>query len=150
MISKLGVGIFLSVATLFFATPTNVFAATSSADKAKINKYYKQLKSLPNAAAPASKVNSLVIKLTKLDPKKATKYFKLGLTKLATGPSADADATKIALGVKKVVVKAGLSSSQVKKIDKQVTAATFNYTSDPNNEATPSAMLHRAGTLVFA
>jgi hypothetical protein len=75
----------------------------------------------------------LVTKLTKLDPKKAVKYYNLGLTKLATGPSAYADATKILASVAKVVKKAGLSASLVKKIEKQGAAANLNYTSNTEN-----------------
>lgn len=150
MISKLGVGILLSVATLFFATPINVFAASaSSADAAKIKKYYTQLKKLPNQGASASKVNSLVIKLTKLDPKKAVKYYKLGLTKLTPGPGAPDSAKQIALAVGKIVTKAGLSSSQVAKIQTQVQKATVTYTSDPAN-ASPIAMLISDYSLVIA
>ena len=144
MISKLGVGILLTVATLFFATPTNVIAATSSGNAAKIKKYFKQLKALPNRATPAAKVSSLVTKLSRLDPKKAAKYYKIGLTKLGyAGGTAAASATKIAALVAKILKKSGLPASQIQKFTQQVKNADLDYvppTPSPT-PTSPSAML---------
>jgi len=141
MISKSSVGMLLAVAALFFAVPSApVLAASSSADKAKIKKYYDQLKKLPTGASPYSKVNSLVTKLSKLDPKKASKYYKLGLTKLsnATG-TASADATKMATSVNKVLKKSGLPSSQIAKLQKQVDKANDTYVPPATPTPTPTS-----------
>lgn len=139
MISKLGVGI-LTVAALLIAVPSNVFAATSSKDKEKIKKFSKQLNKLPNGASPASKVSSLVKKLSKLDPKKAGKYYKTGLKKLAKTQANKTAADKLATDVNKIVQKSGLPESQIKKITGDVTKQEEKFTPTPT-PTSPSAML---------
>ena len=133
MISK-SIGMLLTVVALSFALPvTNASAAISSADKAKIAKLFKQLKGLANAGASSSQVNSLVVKLVKIDPAKANTYFKTGLTKLdnATG-TAKSSASKIANTVNKTVSKSGaLSESKKKSVIKQVTKSDTNFNPPP-------------------
>lgn len=130
MTSKLGVGIVVAVAALF-AMPSDVFAASSKATKNKIKKYFNQLKKLPNKAAPAGKVSNLVKKLSKLDPKKANKYYKTGLKKLAPTQANKKSATKLATDVTNIVKKSGLPKSQVNKINKQVKADEKKFTPTP-------------------
>jgi hypothetical protein len=127
MISKFGIGILATAAMFLFAAPVTSFAATSDSTKKQIKKYEKKLKALPNAGAAASVVNKYVTKLAKLDPKKANKWYKLGLQKLIVDPNSKANAEKLAKDVTKIVKKSGLSDKDVKKIDKQVNKTEDKY-----------------------
>jgi hypothetical protein len=138
MISKLGVGI-LTIAALLVAVPSNVFAATSAANNKKIQKYYSDLKKLPNGKAPASKVSSLVKKLAQLDPKKANVYYKTGLTKLSPTATNKTAASKLATDVSKIVTKAGLPASTVKKVTNLVNKDNTKFQQKPT--VTGTAML---------
>lgn len=139
MTSKFNVSMLLTVVALFVATPTSVFAVTSSTTQAQIKKYFTQLKKLPTAGASGSQVSKLVTKLSTLDPKKAKKYYALGLTKLSNASGvASGNATKIAAQVAKILKKSGLSSSLIAKITKQVTNADLAYVPPPDPNTPPS------------
>lgn len=63
------------------ATPSTSHAQTSDKDAAKIKRFFKKLKKLPNAQNRPAPVNSLAKKLVKLDPKGAKKYYKTATVK---------------------------------------------------------------------
>ncbi|MDD5200145.1 MAG: hypothetical protein PHC88_10130 [Terrimicrobiaceae bacterium] len=124
MISKLGAILTLSVAALFLA-PASLHAASSS-DQKKIASLSKRLNKLPNAGAAINQVQGLVLKLTKLDPKKAKKWIKIGLKKLKPA-NASQNAVALQVAVVNTVKKSGLSSSEVAKINGQVKKEVQNY-----------------------
>jgi hypothetical protein len=128
MITKLHFALAAALA-LFIAAPSNVFAVNSSATKAQITKLSAQLKKLTTSGSSASAVSKLVKKLAQLDPKNAAKYFKTGLTKLSNaGGTADADASKLAKDVTKILKKADLPAGTIKSVTKAVTKADDSYT----------------------
>ncbi len=119
MIKKIGASLLTIVIAIGF-TPVTANAQAKPVDKKKVQKEFAKLKKLPNGAAPNGKVNSISKKLFKLDPKKTTKYYKLAIKKYAP-QSQFTQGTKLANAAMKTVAKSGLSASQIKKIDKQVT-----------------------------
>ncbi len=133
MISKLKLGTLLAAVALFVAAPvSSSFAASTATTKAQIKKLTSQLKKLTTGGASASQVSKLVTKLAKLDPKNAAKYYKTGLTKLSNANgTADADASKLAKSVTKIVKKANLPAGKVKSVTKAVTKADTAYVPPP-------------------
>lgn len=131
MISKLGSSILVAVVGLFFATPSDVSAASSKATKNKIKKLFTQLKKLPNGASPAGKVSSLVKKLSKLDSKKANTYYKVGLTKLAKSMPNKNAVNNLTQAVVAIVKNSGLPTSQINKITKQVNQEDAKFSPTP-------------------
>jgi hypothetical protein len=120
MISKIGVAVILSVATMLFAAPTNAFAASK---KTQITILLKQLKSLPKGSASPAKVKALVTKLAKLDPVKSATYLKTATAKLDPAV-AQKIADQLAVVVSKIVENSSLPESVkeklINKIDKVI------------------------------
>jgi hypothetical protein len=127
MISKIGVGLLLAVATLL--APVSAQAAASSTKK-QVQTLFKQLKKLPNAAAPNAKVTQLGQKLAKLDPVKAQTYYKTGLTKLSS-VGAESTAKSLAKTVTNIVKKSGLPEGKINSLIKQIDKSESNYTPPP-------------------
>ena len=127
MISKLGLGIFAAAAMALFVAPSTSFAASADKTKTQIKKFSKALNKLPNGAAPANVVGKYVAKLTKLDPKKAKKWYSTGLKKLAIDPGSRDNAKTILESINKIIAKADLSDSQKKKLIKQTTKENLKY-----------------------
>jgi hypothetical protein len=120
MISKIGVAVILSVATMLFAAPTNAFAASK---KTQITVLLKQLKKLPKEGAGLAKVQALVTKLSKLDPAKAGTYLQTGLSKLnstATQNAVDALSKAVSSIVEKSNLPDSVKSKITDKIDKVI------------------------------
>jgi hypothetical protein len=141
MISRLLPAIALAVFSFVCVAPTSAFAAASN-NKKQINNLYKQLKKLPNQGGPNAKVAQLVKKLATLDPKKASTYYKTGLTKIAP-----AGASATAMVVTNIVKKSGLPEGKINSLVKQVNKAENKYV-PPTPTPTPyQAMLwHAAAT----
>lgn len=118
MIRKIGACLMAFAVAVSFS-PATVEAASSKAQKQKIQKTFKQLKKLPNRAAPVGKVKNLVKKLAKLDPKKTNKYYKTGLQKFPLEGGKE-QAVLLASDVSKILKKSGLPSNQIAKIQSQV------------------------------
>jgi hypothetical protein len=120
MISKIGVAVILSVATMLFAAPTNAFAVSK---KTQIAVLLKQLKSLPKGSASPAKVKALVTKLAKLDPIKSSTYLKTATAKLDPAV-AEKIASQLAKTVSTIVEKSNLPDSVkdklINKIDKVI------------------------------
>lgn len=136
MISKIGMALFLGLAMALF-TPVKAEAASNSNQK-KIQNLYKQLKALPNQAAPNAKVYQIVTQLAKLDPKKAYTYVNLGLTKLTPGTNNVATALLIQKKVVITVKKAGLPTGKVNSLTKNINRVVQIYTSNPPATPTPT------------
>ncbi|HEY8899166.1 MAG TPA: hypothetical protein VIM61_01970 [Chthoniobacterales bacterium] len=117
-IKKIATMIVVGAIALVVGAPMKAEAASDN--KTRIKKLSKELKKLPNNSAPIAKVTQLVSKLSKLDPKKAAKYYKTGLKKLASNPEQQKQASKLAKVVTKIVNKSGLSESEIAKITKGV------------------------------
>ena len=149
MFSKIGVAL-LTVAVLFLGAPTDAFASSSNSNKKKIKKYFKKLKKLPDHGATAQQVSKLVKKLSKLDPKKAGKYYRIGLTKLNPTPSNKKAATKLQSDVVKIVNKAGLPDNQVKKVVKQTQKDQEKYNGETPTPTPYQALLLTTGSAVAA
>ncbi len=66
------------------ALPVTAQAQSNDKDKKKTQRFFKQLKKLPNARSRPAKVISLSRKLVKLDPKKAKRYYKTATIKFIT------------------------------------------------------------------
>jgi hypothetical protein len=145
MISRLLPAIALAVFSFVCVAPTSAFAAASN-NKKQINNLYKQLKKLPNQGGPNAKVAQLVKKLATLDPKKASTYYKTGLTKIAPA-GASATAIGLAKVVTNIVKKSGLPEGKINSLVKQVNKAENKYV-PPTPTPTPyQAMLwHAAAT----
>ena len=80
----------------------------------------RTLVNLPIAQAEPLQVYNLALRLTKLHPKLAVRYYKLGVARLpTTNGSVGANATRLALGIAKVIKKAGLSRKEIDKIVRQ-------------------------------
>lgn len=143
MISKIGVAVILSVATMLFATPTNVFAASN---KTKIAALLKQLKKLPNNGAGLAKVQSIVQKLATLDPAKAGTYLKTGLSKLdstATKSSIDAFGSSIST----IVSKSNLPEKKKQQLTDKIEKTVENFT-PPTPTPTPYQAMLLSGEVV--
>jgi hypothetical protein len=117
MISKIGAVIMLCVAAVFFATPANVFAASST--KSQVAKLNKQLKKLPKAGATFAQVKKLLTQLAKLDPAKAAIYYKTAISKLEPA-NADANASKLSKTTVSIVKKSGLPTGKLTSIVKKI------------------------------
>jgi len=131
MISRIGVGILLAVATIL--APVSAHAAASSTKK-QVQALFKELKSLPNAGASNAKVTQLVQKLSKLDPVKAQVYYKTGLTKLSS-VGAKSTAKSLATSVTKIVQKSGLPAGKVNSLIKQISKSESSYNPPPPYQA---------------
>ena len=126
MISKFTAGLVVAVA-LIVSAPQTVLAASSN--KSQITKNLKALNALPNGAAPFGKVSKYVKKLAGLDPKKAKKYYTIGLKKLPVVPGASKKATTLANQVTTILKskKSGLTPSEIKKFSGQVKTELTKY-----------------------
>jgi hypothetical protein len=120
MISKIGMAVVLSVATMLFAAPTNVFAASK---KTQITILLKQLKKLPKGSASPAKVKALVTKLAKLDPIKSSIYLKTATAKLDPAVAqkvADQLSKTVSAIVEKSDLPASVKDKLINKIDKVI------------------------------
>lgn len=145
MIKKIGTALVAGILAFVISAPVEASAATSSSNKKQIQKLNSQLNKLKNQGATFSKVKSLVTKLVKLDPKKAATYYKTGIRKLAASNAAR-NAESLAKSVNKLVNSSKLiTSSQKKKIVKNVDKAEDNYR--PPYQASISPI---SGELAFA
>jgi len=125
MIRKLGACLMAFVVAASFV-PSKAEAASNNATNKKIAKFFAKLKKIPNRGAPpvpTAKVKRFTLKLVKLDPKKANKYYKQATRKYAY-PVLAAEAKKLAKKVTKQVGKSkDLTAQQIKKISKQVSTS---------------------------
>lgn len=141
MIRKIGACLMAFAVAVSFS-PVTAEAASSKAQKQKIQKFWKQLKKLPNRAAPFGKTKNLAKKLTKLDPKKTNKYFKTALKKFPIVQGTEtgkrqasllgSDLSKI---VKKVGPKAGMTDKKIAKVQSQMQKEVARF---PTPTPTPS------------
>jgi hypothetical protein len=153
LISKFGLGVFLAVATLFAALPTNAFAADPNQNK--INKYTRDLKNLPNRAAPTSRITSLVKKLVQLQPGKTSQYYAIGLRKVGLpGAAGKAYADRLNREVQKVLGRTDLPQKEqnamvrrLNKIERLFVPPAETPTPTP---VSATAMLRAAPGLLFA
>ena len=134
------------VVAFVLAAPTSAQAASSS-NKKQIQNLYKQLKALKNEGGPNAKVIQLVNKLSKLDPVKASTYYKTGLTKIAP-LGAEATALSLAKSVVNIVSKSGLPEGKINSLTKKVNQDANKYV-PPTPTPTPyQAMLSHAGAAI--
>jgi len=143
MISKIGVAVILSIATMLFAAPTNVFAASN---KTQIAVLLKQLKKLPNQGAGVAKVQGIIKKLAALDPAKADIYLKTGLSKLnSTATKSAVDA--LSNVVNTIVSKSNLPESKKEKIVSKIDKTIEKFT-PPTPTPTPYQAMLLSGEVV--
>ena len=129
-IKKIATLLIVGATALVVGMPVEASAETvviSVSNKTKIKALNTKLKKLPNLGAPYSTVKSLVTKLSKLDPKHASKYYKTGLKKLLQSPSQKTQASQLGKQVISIVKNSGLPTSQITKINKQVTQEEKKY-----------------------
>lgn len=118
----------VAISLCVLTVPSKSFGADSKANENRIKKLTKDLKGLPNQAAPTSRVGSLVKKLVKIRPGKTTEYYLIGLRKAGqAGPAGDAFAKQLARDIKKLVQKADLSQREIAKIIRRVNKADRGY-----------------------
>lgn len=132
MIRALRLILVLACATL--AVPTTGHAA-SAGNKKQIARVFKQLKRLPNAGANAPRVRQFLLKLSALNPKGASTYYKIGIRKLSP-TDAERAADQILRQVTAVVKKSGLPDNQIKRITR-VIEKTFDHFVPPTPTPTP-------------
>lgn len=109
----------LLACVIAFAVAAPITAHADSATNTKIKKLLKQLKNLPNAGAPASKVTRLAKQLTTLNPAKAQQYYKIAIQKFEPAV-AETQANKLAKTVIKIVQKADLPTGKINSVIKQI------------------------------
>jgi len=132
-----------SVIVVAFGLAVPMSAQAASSNTKQIQNLFNQLKALPNIGGPNAKVIQLVNKLAKLDPVKATKYYKTGLTKIAP-LGAEATALSLAKSVVNILKKSGIPAGKINSVTKQVNKAANAYVPPP----TPyQAMLWHAGAI---
>ena len=118
MFPKFIITLVVGVIGFAFATPTT--ARADSATNTKVKALLKQLKSLPNAGAPASKVVKLTKQLATLNPVKAQQYYKIAIQKFEPAV-AETQANKLAKTVIKIVQKSDLPTGKINSLVKQIT-----------------------------
>lgn len=126
MISKLGALLTVGIAAFALAMPTQLHAASASANKKKIAKLKKDLAKLPNKATPVGKIRNILNQLSKLDPKNSAKYLKTGLSKLAP-PNALNNAKALQKVVDNNVKRSSLSSGQKNSVIKSAAKVVKGY-----------------------
>lgn len=147
MINRFLTMLSVAVVAFVFAAPTSAQAASSN--KKQIQNLYKQLKALKDQGGPNAKVVQLVKKLAKLDPVKASTYYKTGLKKIAP-LGAEATALSLAKVVTNIVKASGLPAGKINSITKKVNQDANKYV-PPTPTPTPyQAMLWHAGATVGA
>jgi len=109
--------IILLAALAMLAMPTR---DAKAAPDLKTQHLAKILRHFPNQATPEQTVEKLVLRLVKRDPKRAKKYYKIAITKLAYAPPYRANETKLAVLIGRILKRSGLSESQLKKILSQI------------------------------
>jgi hypothetical protein len=108
----------LLIALCFSSQPA--LAELSPNEKAAIHRCNIRLKKLPNGAARYESVRALVAKLSKLDPGKANKYFKIGLMKLAKNPQNEASVEFLKKRIIRIVSHSDLPDSMIRMIVKGI------------------------------
>jgi|GEM_PF-3259486 len=117
MFPKFTLALVVSVVAFVFATPATVHAASSTSTKVIV--LLKQLKRLPNADAPTSKVVRLAKQLTLLKTVQAQLYYKIAIQKFQ--PSvAETQANKLANTLIKIVQKADLPTGKINSLIKKI------------------------------
>jgi len=112
MLSKLHLGILVTVATMLVGTPATIFA--TDARQNQINHLTRQLQNLPERAAASSQISSLVKKLSKLQPDHTGQYYSLGLRKLGLpGASGEAFAKRLNGQLQVLVAQSSLSAANI-------------------------------------
>ena len=96
----------VSIAVLAFQS-----GSAYSSDLSQVRRLQKALHHLPTVAS-AIRVNKIVTSLVKLQPRKAYRYYRLGISHLPQENSSSSKA-KIALAVLEIMKKAGLDSKTI-------------------------------------
>jgi hypothetical protein len=133
MIHRLRLALVLT-ATLALSVPAIGFAAASTHNK-QLARTFKQLKRLPNANTPAPRVRVLLLKLSRLNPKGASTYYKFALRKLAP-TNAEQSANQFIRQITVIVKRSGLPGNQVTRITR-VIVKTFKHYVPPTPTPTP-------------
>jgi hypothetical protein len=134
MIHRLRLALVLAVTALAISVPATGFAASSTHNK-QLARTFKQLKRLPNANTPAPRVRGLLLRLSRLNPKGASTYYKFALRKLAP-TNAEQTANQFIRQITVIVKKSGLPGNQVSRITR-VIVKTFKHYAPPTPTPTP-------------
>jgi hypothetical protein len=117
MLPRLSIAFLVAVTAFVLGTPLP--ARADSPTNSKIRALLKQLKKLPNAGAPTSKVIRLTKQLAKLKPVKAQQYYKIAIQKFQPAV-AQTQADKLAKTVIKIVQNADLPAGKINSLTRQI------------------------------
>lgn len=117
-------------------SPEVTAEARASTNAKKITVLRKRLVKLRTGATPLGPVRSLVTKLSRLNPRQAAVFLRIGLTKLAP-VNADRHAKVVANQVVAIVKRSDTAAPQIKNIVIQVRRVVTRYFITPNPTPPP-------------